>query len=96
MDEIELESLAELPPAPEHVVVHRLDPADERVDVLGKGRLEDAVDRHPVSLLLRRQRAAATCQHVHLRTGPDELLGELADVPAETALDHRRVLPGEK
>ena len=56
----------------------------------------DAVDDHAVAVGLGRQAAAAARQHVHLDAVASELLGQLADVASEPALDHRRVLPGDQ
>ena len=51
---------------------------------------------HPVLVGLGRQAAAAAGQHVHLDAVADQVLGELAHVAAEAALDHGRVLPGDR
>ena len=48
-----------------------------------------------VAILLRRQAAAAAREDVDLGALGDELLGELAHVARQPALDDRRVLPGE-
>jgi len=96
VDEIEFVSLAQLESELEHVRIHRLDPAHERVYVLGKLRLADAVHDDPVPLLLNRQASAAPGQHVHLDPVADQVLRELAHVAAEPALDHRWVFPGDQ
>ena len=49
----------------------------------------------PWQLLLGGHRVAAAREHVHLDVLLHELLGQLAHVPREPALDDRRVLPGE-
>ena len=63
-------------------VVHRVDPAHERVHVLRVGRLAHAVHDHAVALLLGRQAPAAASEHVHLHALAHQLLGQLAHVPA--------------
>ena len=94
VDEVEGERVAERGARRAHVVVHRVDPADEGVEVvLGELGLAHAVHRHAVAVLDRSQAPAAAGQHVHLDAGPDQPLGELADVASEPALDDRRVLP---
>ena len=47
---------------------------------------------HAVTLLVRVQATAAARDDVHLMTVAHELLGELAHVARQTALDDRRVL----
>jgi hypothetical protein len=78
-----------------HVGVHRLDPAHEGGRIARELRLAHAVNAHPVLVGLGRQAAAPAGQHVHFDAVVDEALGELADVSAQAALDHRRVLPGD-
>ena len=86
VDEVERQRVAERGARGAHVVVHRVDPAHERVEVvLGELRLAHAVHGHAVAVLDRRQMAAAARQDVHFDTEPDEALGELADVPGEPA-----------
>ena len=94
--EVELEPVAKHRRQRMHVAVHRLDPAYERARVLGERGLPDPVDDHAVLVGLGRQAAAAAREHVHLDAVADQLLGQLADVAAEAALDHRRVLPGDQ
>src|SRR5215211_6812267 len=79
----------------EHVSVHSLNPRDELAEVGGAPRLAHAVDRYTRDGLLLRRLLAAACEHVHVYVQLDERLGELADVPGETALDQRWVLPGQ-
>jgi hypothetical protein len=50
---------------------------------------------HAMALLLAGKAAAAPGQDVHLDAVADQVLGELAHVAAQTALDHRGVLPGD-
>ncbi len=54
VDEVELEPVAELDPAREHVGVHPLDPGDELAEVGRPLRLADAVDEDAVHLLFGR------------------------------------------
>ena len=92
----EVEAAAQLEPRRAHVVVHVVDPGDERVDVPAREvRLADAVDVHAVALLVRREVAPAAGDHVDLDAVADELLGQLAHVPGEPPFDDRRVLPAE-
>ena len=96
VDEVELELVDQLRAGRAHVLVHVVDPGDERVEVvLGEVRLAHAVDDHAVAVLLGREVPAAARQHVHLVALRDELLGQLAHVARQAALDDRRVLPGE-
>ena len=61
----------------------------------GRPRLAHAVDVDAGDVLLGGHALVAAREHVHLDALGDELLGELAHVPREAALDDRRVLPGE-
>jgi len=98
--EIELDPLAQLGGERVHVAVHPVDPADERARVLGEfgspSPHADPVDDHAVLVGFGGQAAATTGEHMHLDAVADELLGQLADVAAEAAFDHRRVLPGDE
>ena len=90
----EVEAAAELGARGEHVLVHVVDPGDERVQVvLRELGLAHAVHGDAVAVLDRRQPPAAAGDDVDLVTVAHELLGELAHVPREAALDDRRVLP---
>ena len=92
----EVEAAAELDAGGEHVLVHVVDPRDERVEVVAREvRLADAVDDHAVAVLDRLELTAAAGDDVDLVAVAHELLGELADVPCQPALDDRRVLPRE-
>ena len=79
-----------------HVHVHRLHPAHEGGRIARERGFADAVHDHAVLVSLGRQAAAASRQHVHLDAGCHEMLGQLAHVATEAALDHRRVLPGDQ
>ena len=50
----------------------------------------------PMAFLGGRETTAASGQHVHLDALGDQVLGQLADVTRQTALDDRRVLPGDQ
>ncbi len=85
----------------EHVVVHLLHPGDEAVEVARPAGLGDAVHGHAAELA----HAGATHlrflghparENVHGHSLAHQRLGELAHVPGQPALDHGRVLPGEK
>ena len=92
----EVEAAAELGARGQHVLVHVVDPGDERVQVvLRELRLAHAVHVHAVAVLDRGQPPAAARDDVDLVAVAHELLGQLAHVPGESALDDRRVLPGE-
>jgi hypothetical protein len=91
--QVEVEALAQLGAQHPHVGVHRVHPANEGVHVLGVGGLPDAVDDHPVPVLLGGQPAAAAGEHVHLCAIAHQLLGQLANVPSQSPFHDRRVLP---
>ena len=92
----EVEPAAELRARGEHVLVHVVDPGDERVEVvLRELGLAHAVHVHAVALLVRGQAPAAARDDVHLVPVAHQLLGELAHVAREATLHDRRVLPRE-
>ena len=92
MDEVE--AAAELGARGQHVVVHALDPGDERVQVvLGELRLAHAMHHDAVAILDRLQPPAAAGDDVHLVAVAHELLRQLAHVPRQAALHDRRVFP---
>ena len=95
----EVEAAAQLAPGRVQVAVHVVDPGDERVDVVAREvGLADAVDDHAVAILrvgAAGGAVAAAREHVDLGAVADELLGELAHVAGEAALDDRGVLPAE-
>ena len=95
VDEIEADPVGDLLAQLPHVLVHRVHPAHERLDVLGERRLREPVDDHPVTVLDRGQRTAATGEHMDLDTLGDEVLRQLADMACKATLDDRRVLPGD-
>jgi hypothetical protein len=96
VDEVEGEAVAEVDPRGEHVRVHVLDPRHELVQVARPARLAHPVDDHALHLLLGRHRLVAAREHVHVDVlGGDELLGELAHVARQPALDDGRVLPAQ-
>ncbi len=71
-----------------------VDPRDERVEVvLRELRLAHAVHDDAVTVLVGVEPPAAARDDVDLVAVADELLGQLAHVPREAALDDRRVLP---
>ena len=74
------------------VGVHPLDPGEERVQVGAREvGLGHPVDHDPVAVL--HAGAAPAGQDMHLMAEAHELLGQLAHVARQAALDHRRVLP---
>ncbi len=84
----------------EHVLVHPLHPGHEAIEVAWPGGLPHAMDVHSTDLLGGPSldvgiRANATREHIHCHSLADESLGELAHMPRQAALDHRRILPGE-
>ena len=95
VDDVEVVAVAHLHAGGEHVRVHVLDPGDELAQVARALGLADAVDDHPAGLLLGRVLVAPAGEHVHVHVLGGEVLGELAHVPGEAALDQRRVLPGQ-
>ena len=96
VDEVEVEAVAELDAGGQHVGVHVLDPGDELPEVARAGRLAHAVDEDALELVLGRHALVAAREDVDLQVlDGDQLLGQLAHVPGQTALDQRRVLPGE-
>ena len=95
VDHVEVVAVAHLDTGGEHVRVHVLDPGDELAQVARALRLAHAVDDHAAPLLLGEVVLAAAGEHVHVHVLGGEVLGQLADVAGEAALDQRRVLPGE-
>ena len=95
VDDVEVVAVAHLHARGEHVRVHVLDPGDELAQVARALRLAHAVDDHAAGLLLGRVLLAPAGEHVHVHALSGEVLGQLAHVPREAALDQRRVLPGE-
>ena len=95
VDEVEVVAVAELHPGGEHVRVHVLDPGDELAELARPARLADAVDEHAVHVLLGRGLLEGSRQDMNLDVLLDELLGELAHVARQAALDERRVFPGQ-
>ena len=87
--------MRERAPGGQHVVVHRLDPGDELVEVPRRARLGHAVHAHAGAHLLGRVAVAPAGEHVDGDVLAPEFLGELADVAGQPALDDRGVLPGE-
>ena len=100
VDQIEREAVAQLGGERVHVGVHGVDPAHERARVLRELGFPPThphpMHYHPVLIGLGRQPAASAGEDVDLDPVADKVLGELADVAAEAALDHRRVLPGDE
>ena len=94
--EVEVEAVAQLHARGQHVRVHVLDPGDEFPKVARAPGLAHAMDEYAVELVLGRHPLVAAREHVDLDIlHGDELLGELAHVARQAALDQRRVLPGE-
>jgi hypothetical protein len=94
--EVEGERVAERGARRPHVVVHRVDPPHERVEVvLGELRLAHSVHGHAVAVLDLREVPAAAREDVHLDPAAHQALGELANMTRQPALDDRRVLPGQ-
>ena len=97
MHEIEVVLGAERTPELEHVRVHRVDPAHERLDVaLGIRRLAHSVHGHAMTILGRAQPSTASRQYMHLEAVANELFGQLPHVTRKSAFDDRRVLPGQQ
>jgi hypothetical protein len=91
---VEAQCLAKRRAAGQKVVVHVSHPRHEALQViLGPLGFGHAVDDHAVAVLLGLGGAPAAGEHVHLAALGDELLGELAHVTCEAALDDGRVLP---
>ena len=95
VDDVEVVAVPHLDARGEHVRVHVLDPGDELAEVARALRLAHAVDEHAALHLLRRVLLAAAREHVHVDALGGQVLGQLAHVPGEAALDQRRVLPGQ-
>ncbi len=83
----------QLDAARDHVGVHPVDPGQERVEVARGRGLAHAMDLDALHDLLDRRRRAAAREDADLDALADEPLGQLADVPRETAGHDRRVLP---
>ena len=92
---VEVVAVAHLHAGGQHVGVHVLDPGDELGELARALGLADAVDHHALQLLLGRRLLEPAREHVHLGVLRHEVLGQLAHVAREAALDQRRVLPGE-
>ena len=95
VDDVEVVAVADLHAGGEHVRVHVLDPGDELAQVARALGLAHAVDDDAADLLLGGVLLAAAGQHVHVHVLGGEVLGQLAHVAGEAALDQRRVLPGQ-
>ena len=95
VDQVDAELVGELIAARAHAGVHQFHPGDERLHVSRKRRRLEAVDDHAVPFLARCQARAAPRQDVHLGAVPHEPLRQLAHVARKTALDDRRILPGQ-
>ena len=93
--DVERVAVAQLHPRGQHVGVHVLDPGHELAQLARAARLAHAVDHHALHLLLGGRLLQAAREHVHLHVLAHEVLGQLAHVAREAALDQRRVLPGE-
>ena len=94
--DVEVVAVPELDAGGEHVGVHVLDPGHELLQVARAARLAHAVHQDAVDLLVGGHGLVAAGEHVDLDAlGGHELLGELADVARQAALDDGRVLPGE-
>ena len=96
VDHVEVEGVGEAITQSAHVTIHRPHPAHERLDVGRERRLGEAVDDDSVAFLGHRQAPAAASEDVHLDPLALEMLGQLANVTREAALDDRRVLPGDQ
>ena len=79
----------------QHVGVHVLDPGHELGQLARALGLAHAVHDHALHLLLGGRLLQAAGQHVDLHVLGHEVLGQLAHVARQAALDQRRVLPGE-
>ncbi len=80
----------------DHVLVHGADPRQERVEVAARRLgLGHAVHAHAGPDLLRRVALPAAGEDVDDHALRHELLGQLAHVARQAALDDRRVLPGQ-
>ena len=93
--DVEVVAVAHLHPGGQHVGVHALDPGHELAELARPLGLAHAVDHHAVHLLLGRRLLAAAGQHVNVHVLRRQVLGELAHVARQAALDQGRVLPGE-
>jgi hypothetical protein len=95
VDDVEVVAVAHLHAGGKHVRVHVLDPGDELAQVARALRLADAVDQHPLTLVLGRVLLAAAREHVHVHVPSGQALSQLPHVPRKAALDERRILPGK-
>jgi hypothetical protein len=94
--EVEAQAVGQLAPGRAHVGVHGVDPADEGAQVVLRVLgLAQAMHDHAVAVLLGRQAPPAAREDVDLDALAHELLGQLAHVTGEAALDDGRVLPRE-
>ena len=92
---VEVVAVAHLHPGGQHVRVHVLDPGHELAEVARALGLADAVDQHAAGLLLGRVLLAPARDHVHVDVLGRQVLGQLAHVARQPALDQRGVLPGQ-
>ena len=94
VDHVEVVAVPDLHAGGEHVGVHVLDPGHELGQVARALGLADAVDHHALDLLLGGSSWPAG-EHVHLDVLGRQVLGQLAHVARQAALDERWVLPGQ-
>ena len=95
VDHVEVVAVPHLHSCGEHVRVHVLDPGHELAQVARALRLANAVHEHAAHLLLGGILLAAAGKHVDVDSLGGQVLGQLAHVAGEPALDQRRVLPGQ-
>ena len=92
---VEVVAVAHLHAGGQHVGVHPLDPGHELAQLARPLGLAHAVDHHAVHLLLGRRLLPPAGEHVNVHVLRHQVLGELAHVAGQAALDQGRVLPGE-
>jgi hypothetical protein len=95
VDHVEVVAVPHLHTGGQHVRVHVLDPGDELAEVARPLRLAHPVNDHSAAELLGRILLASADKHVHVHSLGRQILGQLPHVPRESALDQRRVLPGQ-
>ena len=93
VNDLELETVAELHPGGQHVGVHSLHPGDELIQLRRPRGLAYAVDVDAVDEILGWGLLPTAREDVDLHAALHQALSLLADDTRQTSLDQGRVLP---